>query len=57
MKLFQTLNEDRNITICMVTHEPDVAEYSKRLVFIKDGIKEFDGPNKEAKECGVLYYR
>ena len=40
MKLFQTLNEDRNITICMVTHEPDVAEYSKRLVFIKDGIKE-----------------
>lgn len=57
MKLFQTLNEDRNITICMVTHEPDVAEYSKRLVFIKDGIKEFDGPIKEAKECGVLYYR
>ena len=57
MRLFQSLNDDKGITIVMVTHEPDVAEYTKRLVFIRDGIKEFDGPIKEAKESGILYYR
>lgn len=36
MKIFQDLN-DEGVTILMVTHEPDVAQYTKRIVKVKDG--------------------
>ena len=36
MSLFQELNE-QGITIVMVTHEPDVAQYCKRVVEVRDG--------------------
>jgi putative ABC transport system ATP-binding protein len=36
MALFQELN-DQGITIVLVTHEPDVAAYAKRIVVVKDG--------------------
>jgi putative ABC transport system ATP-binding protein len=36
MTLFQELNE-QGITILIVTHEPDVACYAKRLVEVRDG--------------------
>ena len=36
MALFQELN-DQGITIVMVTHEPDVAQYCKRIVEVRDG--------------------
>ena len=36
MALFQELN-DQGITIVLVTHEPDVAQYGKRIVVVKDG--------------------
>jgi len=37
MKIFQTLNEDQNITIILVTHEPDIAAHAKRLIRVVDG--------------------
>lgn len=37
MKIFQDLNEEGS-TIIMVTHEPDIASYTKRLVKVKDGL-------------------
>lgn len=36
MKIFQDLN-DEGSTVVMVTHEPDVAVYTKRIVKFKDG--------------------
>ena len=36
MALFQELNE-QGITILLVTHEPDVALYAKRIVEVRDG--------------------
>ncbi len=36
MALFQELN-DQGITILLVTHEPEVARYAKRIVEVRDG--------------------
>ncbi|MDR1514695.1 MAG: ABC transporter ATP-binding protein [Synergistaceae bacterium] len=45
MKLFQELNEKEGITIALVTHEPDVASYSGRIMHFKDGLITSDEPN------------
>lgn len=37
MALFKKLNEERNVTIILVTHEPEIAEKTKRIVELKDG--------------------
>jgi putative ABC transport system ATP-binding protein len=37
MRLFTRLNDENGITIMIVTHEPDVAAYAKRLVTFRDG--------------------
>ena len=43
MALFQELNE-QGITIVLVTHEPDIAVYSKRIVEVRDGKIRRDEP-------------
>ena len=47
MTSFQQLNNERGITILLVTHEPDIAAYSKRLMRLKDGRVLYDGPAAE----------
>lgn len=42
MKLLAALNEDRGITIAMVTHEADIAAWTRRIVRFRDGIIESD---------------
>jgi putative ABC transport system ATP-binding protein len=37
MDIFQALKEQRGITIVLITHEQQVAEYGSRIVTIKDG--------------------
>jgi len=45
MDLLQSLNVERGITVVMVTHEPDMAAYAKRLVRFVDGLIESDHLN------------
>jgi putative ABC transport system ATP-binding protein len=47
MRSLQQLNAERGITILLVTHEPDIAAYSKRLMRLKDGRVVYDGPAAE----------
>jgi putative ABC transport system ATP-binding protein len=42
MELLVDLNRQQGITIVMVTHEPDMAEYAKRIVHFLDGLVESD---------------
>ncbi len=37
MEIFQRLNRERGITLVLVTHEPDIAQYAQRIVVFKDG--------------------
>ena len=49
MELLTGLNRDRGITIVMVTHEPDMAAYARRIVRFVDGRVDSDQSNdKEA---------
>jgi len=37
MEIFQKLNREREITLVLVTHEPDIAQYAQRVIVFKDG--------------------
>ncbi|MEZ4634273.1 MAG: ABC transporter ATP-binding protein [Caldilineaceae bacterium] len=58
MRVFQQLNEERGITIIFVTHEPDIAEHTRRIVRIQDGRVKSDKPvphQRRAATNGDLY--
>lgn len=37
MQIFQELNEKEELTIVLVTHEPDIADFAKRIIYFRDG--------------------
>jgi putative ABC transport system ATP-binding protein len=65
MSLFQRLNSDQGITVVLVTHEQDIADFAQRRVLFRDGVivsderkaerlkqpERWSGPN-EAKTSG-----
>ena len=40
MELLTKLNAEKNITVLMVTHEPDMAAFARTVVHFKDGLVE-----------------
>jgi putative ABC transport system ATP-binding protein len=44
IEVLKHLNQDRGLSIVLVTHEPDVAAHAQRLVRLKDGLVIYDGP-------------
>jgi ABC-type lipoprotein export system ATPase subunit len=47
MNLFQELNAVQGITILLVTHDPSVARYAKRVMVLRDGHIVEDTPDHE----------
>jgi putative ABC transport system ATP-binding protein len=43
MAIFQELN-DGGLTVVMVTHEPDIAQFAKRVIVVRDGRIRRDDP-------------
>ncbi|MGD2027557.1 MAG: ABC transporter ATP-binding protein [Anaerolineales bacterium] len=43
MKLLLRLNADRDTTLIIVTHDPEIAEHTNRIVMIRDGVVVEDG--------------
>jgi putative ABC transport system ATP-binding protein len=51
MELLVRLNQEQGITVLMVTHEPDMARYARRIVHFVDGLVNRDERNPEAAPC------
>jgi putative ABC transport system ATP-binding protein len=49
MDIFQRLNRERGITVLLITHEHDIAEYGTRIVSFRDGLVVSDRPVKERR--------
>ena len=47
MELIASLNDDLGITVLMVTHEPDIAAYARRVIHFVDGVVESDARKGE----------
>jgi putative ABC transport system ATP-binding protein len=51
MEIFQRLNRERGITLVLVTHETDIAEYADRVIVFKDGKIKSDHPVEHRRDA------
>ncbi len=52
MEIFEKLNDEGH-TIVMITHEPDIAEHAKRIIFIRDGKIVKDSINHQRRSSSI----
>jgi putative ABC transport system ATP-binding protein len=52
MDVFQRLNTDRGITVLLITHEHDIAEYGSRTIAFRDGLIVSDTSNHVRRVAG-----
>lgn len=53
MEIFQRLNRERNMTLILVTHEPDIAEYADRVIVFKDGKIKSDYQTESRRDAAA----
>jgi len=51
MAIFQRLNREQEISIIVVTHEPDIAQYGQRIITFKDGRIVSDHPVRDRRNA------
>jgi len=51
MAIFQRLNREQGISIIVVTHEPDIAQYGERIIAFKDGHIVSDQPVRNRRNA------
>ena len=51
MEIFQRLNRERGITLVLVTHEMDIAQYAQRVIVFKDGKIKKDYAIEEPRDA------
>jgi putative ABC transport system ATP-binding protein len=51
MAIFQRLNREQEISIIVVTHEPDIAQYGQRIITFKDGRIVSDQPVRDRRNA------
>jgi putative ABC transport system ATP-binding protein len=51
MGIFQRLNRERGITVVLITHEHDIAEYGTRIVAFRDGQVVADKPVQRRRDA------
>ena len=44
MAIFQRLNRERGLTVIFVTHEPEIAYHTRRIIHLRDGLITSDEP-------------
>ncbi len=49
MDIFQRLNGEKGITVLLITHEPDIAQYGTRIVGFRDGVIMNDHANQKRR--------
>lgn len=55
LSLFKVLNEEEGVSILMVTHDPMIASYSSKVLYIKDGVIDETIERKELSQKEYFY--
>ncbi len=50
LKMFQALNTENQISVLLVTHDPEVARHAQRIIHIRDGLIEHGAPHTALQE-------
>jgi putative ABC transport system ATP-binding protein len=53
MAIFQRLNRERGLTVIFVTHEPDIAFHTRRIIHLRDGLITSDEPVNEGQHIEI----